>query len=197
MNVQRNASEPKLWPLQSNRKKSTVADEEDLLMSQRMQHTLDQCELDADDSFANNKHEEVVGGPNKKLLMELELRQITILRQLAQESNNLTGFRDHVRRLSLTVEVKGDDGGGRQRQLKLKNLRRSVKKCDDKYMGTGGQRSWVKVNEEGFPTWQRRPDWLTRLRGYFRDLDWSIDDFKQHPWPLLIAIKNKMAAQFE
>ena len=59
-------------------------------MSPDMQHTLDQCKLDADDSFANNEQEEVVGGPNKKLLMELELRQLNILRQIAQEVNNPT-----------------------------------------------------------------------------------------------------------
>lgn len=106
-----------------------------------MQHSLDQCELDADDSFANNEQEEVVGGPNKKLLMELELRQLNILRQMAQEVNNPTGLRNQVRRLGLTAEVERDDGGRRQRQLKLKNLRRSVKKGDDKYMGVGGQRS--------------------------------------------------------
>ena len=129
--------------------------------------------------------------------MELELRQLVILREMAQEGNNPTGLRDQVRRLGITAEVEEDDRGGRQRQSKLKNLRRSVKKADDEYMGAGGQRSWVEVNELGFSTGQRRPDWLTRLRGYSRDLDWSIDDFKQHPQPLLIAIKDKMASQFE
>ena len=76
-----------------------------------------------------------------------------------------------MRRLSLTAKVEGDDGGGRQRQSKLKNLRRSVKKDDDEYMGVGGQRLWMEVNEVGFPTGQRRSDWLTRLRGYSQDLD--------------------------
>jgi len=64
-------------------------------------------------------------------------------------------------------------------------------------MGAGGQRSWVEVNEVGLPTRQHRLDWLTRLRGYSRNLDWNIVNFKQHPRPLLIAIKDKMAAQFE
>jgi hypothetical protein len=124
VSVQGNASEPKLWPLQSTRKKSRAADEEDTFMSLDMQHNLDECELDADDSFANNEQEEVVGGPNKKLLMELKLHQLTILRQMAQEGSNPTGLRDQVRRLGLTAEVEGDDGGGRHRQSKLKNLRR-------------------------------------------------------------------------
>jgi hypothetical protein len=125
------------------------------------------------------------------------LHQLTILRQMAQEDSNSTGLRDQVRRLGLTAEVEGDDGGGRHRQSKLKKLRRSVKKSDDEYMGGGGQRSWVEVNEVGFPTGQHRSDWLTRLRGYSHNLDWSIDNFKQHPQPLFIAIKDKMAAQFE
>ena len=171
VNIHGNANEPKLWPLQSNQKKSRVADKEYLLMSLDMQFTLDQCELDADDSFANNEQVEVVGSLHKKFLMELELRQLTILRQMAQEGNNPTGLRDQVRRLSLTAKVEGDDGGGRQRQSKLKNLRRSVKKDDDEYMGVGGQRLWMEVNEVGFPTGQRRSDWLTRLRGYSQDLD--------------------------
>ena len=55
----------------------------------------------------------------------------------------------------------------------------------------------MEANELGFPTRQRRPNWLTRLRGYSRDLDWSIDDFNQHPRPLLIAIKEKMTSQFK
>jgi hypothetical protein len=156
--VQGNASESKLWPLQSSRKKSRAADEEDTLMSPGMQHTLDECELDVDDSFANNEQEEVVGGPNKNFFMELELHQLIILRQMAQEDNNLTGLRDQVRRLGLTAEVEGDDGGGRHRQSKLKKLRRSVKKSDDEYMDAGGQRSWVEVNEVGFPTGHHRPD---------------------------------------
>ena len=41
------------------------------------------------------------------------------------------------------------------------------------------------------------PDWLTRLRGYYRDLDWRVNNFKAHPQSLLLAIKDKMAAQFE
>jgi hypothetical protein len=195
--VQGNASEPKLWPLQSNRKKSRAGDEEDLLLSPGLQHTLDECELDADDSFVHNSQEEVAGGPNKRLLMELELRQLDILKQMAEEGSNPIGLRDQVRRLGLTAQVEGGNGGGLQRQSKLKNLRRSVKKGDDEYVGASGHRSWVEVNELGFPTGQRRPDWLTRLRGYSRDLDWSIDDFKQHPRPLLMAIKDKMAAHYE
>ena len=163
--VQGNASEPKLWPLQSNRKNRKDVDEEDLLMSPGMQHTLEQCELDADNSFANNEQREVIGGPNKKLLMEFELCQLTILRQMAQEDNNPTGLRDQVRRLDITAEVEGDDGGERQRQLKLKNLRRSLKKGDDEYMGAGGQHSWVEVKKVEFSAGQRRPNWLTRLHG--------------------------------
>ena len=64
-------------------------------------------------------------------------------------------------------------------------------------MTTSGHRLWVKINEVGCPTGLRRRDWLTRLRGYSRDLDWSVDNFKAHLRPLLMAIKDKMAAQFE
>jgi hypothetical protein len=89
-----------------------AADKEDTLMSPGMQHTIDECELDADDLFVNNEQEEVVGGPNKKFFMEFEPHQLTILRQMAQEGSNSTELHDHVRRLGLTTKVEGDDGGG-------------------------------------------------------------------------------------
>jgi hypothetical protein len=102
-----------------------------------------------------------------------------------------------VRPLGWTAEVEGGDGSARHQQSKLKNLRRSLKKNDEMHISDGDHRSWVEVNEAGYSTWQRRPDWLTRLHGYFCNLDWSVDNFKVQPWPLLIAIKDKMAAQFK
>ena len=57
MGVQGNASEPKSWQLQSNCKKSTVADEEDIVLSQDMRDTLLACKMDADDASADMKEE--------------------------------------------------------------------------------------------------------------------------------------------
>ena len=72
-----------------------------------------------------------------------------------------------------------------------------MKKSDELHTSTGDQRSWVDIDETGCPTGIHRPDCLTRLRGYSRDLDWSVEDFKTHPGPLSKAVKDKMAAQFK
>ena len=61
----------------------------------------------------------------------------------------------------------------------------------------GAGRLWVEVDDGRCPTGAHRPDWLTKLQGYSRDLDWSVDNFKAHPQALLMAIKDKMSAQFE
>ena len=55
----------------------------------------------------------------------------------------------------------------------------------------------VDVNEAGCSTGIHRPNWLTRQRGYSWDLDWSVHNFKAHPRPFLLVIKDKMAAQFK
>ena len=105
-----------------------------------------------------------------------------------------------MQNLGQTLEIKGDhrgDGRTRHRQRNLKHLRRILKKRDDRDTSVCGGRLWVDVDESGCPTGQHRFDWLRRLRGYSHDLDWSVDNFKMHPRPLLIAIKEKMAAQFE
>lgn len=59
----------------------------------------------------------------------------------------------------------------------------------------GGGRSWVEVNKAECPTGQYRPDWLKKLRGYSRDVEWNVNNVNAHlRWS---AIKEKMAAQFE
>lgn len=58
-------------------------------------------------------------------------------------------------------------------------------------------RLWIQIDNRGCPTGIDEPNWLTKLRGYSRKLDWSVDNFKAHPQALLMAIKDKMSVQFE
>ena len=80
-----NASEPKTWPLQSNRKKSTVVDEEDIFLLQAMQDPLLACEMDVDDVSAECAENEDDAGHCNELPDELELRKISILRRMAKK----------------------------------------------------------------------------------------------------------------
>ena len=67
--VQGNASEPKSWHVQLSRKKSTAAEEEDILLLQDMQDVLLACEMDADDASADMEKEEDGGGTATSFLM--------------------------------------------------------------------------------------------------------------------------------
>lgn len=80
-----NASEPKTSPLQSSRKKSTVAYEEDILLSQAMQDHLLACEMNVDDASAECTENDDGAGHCNELLDELELRKISILRRMAKK----------------------------------------------------------------------------------------------------------------
>ena len=195
MGVQGSASEPKSWLLQFSTKKSTVVDEEAISLLQDVQDTPLACEMDADDASAENVEEKDGAWHCNKLLDELELCKISILWQMAKEWAHLTHLRGKVRRPARTAVCEGGDKTAWHRQSKLKNLRRSLKKRDELHIGTGGQRSWIGVDEARCPTWFHRPDWLTQLRGNSRDLDWNVNNFKAYPRPLLVAIKDKMAAQ--
>lgn len=120
-----------------------------------------------------------------KLLDELELGELSVLRRMAKKGADPTELRQKVRNLESSPH----------RQSKLKTLRRNMKRTDNRdSSSSGGGRMWVQVDERGCPTGAHRPDWLTKLRGYSRDLDWSMDNFKAHPRALLMAIKDKMAA---
>jgi hypothetical protein len=79
---------------------------------------------------------------------------------MAKKNTDPTELREKVRCLGRTAKVKGDDGGARHRQSKIKNLRRSLKKSDEMLMSAGGYRSWVEVDEAGCLTGQGKPDWL-------------------------------------
>ena len=170
MAVQGNASEPKSWQLQSSRKKSTVADE-DILLLQAMQDTLLASKMDADYASAECEESEDGGGYCNELLDELELREVSILQRMAQKRASPTQLREKVRRLNWTAEVESGNRSTQHRQSKLKNLRWSLKKSDKLHSSTGSQRLWVDVDEAGCPTGCYRSDWLPRLRGYSRDLD--------------------------
>ena len=159
------------------------------MLSQDTQDTIITCEMDTDETSMYNE-----------LLNELELREISILRRMANNKVDPIYLREKVRNLGRAPEVEGDDRGdgrARHRQSQLKLVRHILKKSDERDTNVGGGRLWVDVDEAGCPTGQHRFDWLRRLQGYSHDLDWSVDNFKAHPRPLLMAIKEKMAAQFE
>ena len=199
--MQHSPDQPRPWGVDHSRKKSKMASstrltsttdmEEDNLFSEDMQDTPlgPEWEEDEEEDYSADEDDDgPEGEPCTELLDELELRQLSVLRRMATKGADPTRLRETVRELEASPH----------RQSKLKNLRRNLKKSDDRDSSIGGGgRLWVHVDEGGCPTGLRRPDWLTKLRGYSRDLDWSIDNFKEHPRPLLIAIKDKMAAQFE
>jgi hypothetical protein len=169
-----------------------------------MQDTMKTCEIVFEDEEAYSKEEDAGGsnhGHYNELLDELDRREKNILRRMAKICADPTEFQERVWKFGWLVKKEigdCDDGRVRHRQFTLKHLRRNLKKSDEWDMSTGGgRRFWVDVDKSGCPTGQHRPYWLTRLRGYSRDLDWSVDNFNAHPRSLLIAIKNKMAAQFK
>ena len=162
-----------------------------------MQDILRAYEMNADKASVDSNEEEDGAGHCNELLGELELRKVSIMRRMAKKWADPTQLREEVHRLGRTAEVEGSDGSPRHQHAKLKNLRWSLKKSDELHTSTSGQHLWVDVDEARCPTRIHIPDWLMRLRGYSRDLDWSVDNFKAHPGPLLLAIKDKMAAKFE
>ena len=92
------------------------------MLSQDTQDTLITCEMDADKTLTYNE-----------LLNDLELREISILRRMANKKTDPIHLREKVRNLGRTPEVEGDDHGdgrARHRQSQLKLLRRILKKSD-------------------------------------------------------------------
>lgn len=57
---------------------------------QDMQDTLFTCEMDANDAYAISEEEEDGGGQRNKLVDELELREVSILRRMAQKDADRT-----------------------------------------------------------------------------------------------------------
>jgi hypothetical protein len=135
-----------------------------------------------EEQYTEDEEEEAPPEQCTELLDEIELRELGVLRRMAQKGADPTELRKKVQNLKASPH----------RQSKLKDLRRNMKRTRDKEPTL-----WVEVDDGGCPTGARRPDWLTKLRGYSRDLDWSVDNFKLHPRVLLLAIKDKMASQFE
>ena len=118
--MQRNASKPKSWLLQSSCKKNTVADEEDILLLQVMQDTLLACEDYVDNASAYYEEEGDGAKHRNELLDELELGKVKILRRMAQKAADPTQLREKVRILGRRAEVKSGDESTRHRQSKLK-----------------------------------------------------------------------------
>jgi hypothetical protein len=198
--MEHSPDQPRSWRVERRRKKkmassarltTTTNVEDDNVFSEDIQETPlgPEWEEDGEEDYSSPEDDDgPQGEPCTELEDELELRQLSVLRRMAKKGADPTRLRETVRELEASPH----------RQSKLKNLRRNLKKSDDRDSSVGsGGRLWVHVDESGCPTGLRRPDWLSKLRGYSRDLDWSIDNFKEHPRPLLIAIKEKMAAQFE
>jgi hypothetical protein len=193
--------QPRAWAVFHRRKPTKIAESTRVRRRVVMDEDNRQTELSGDtleeEEWARNDEEEYCadeddggqhGEANTEFLDELELRQLSVLQRMAEKGADPTHLRERVRNLEASSH----------RQSKLKNLRRTIKKSDNIDLGTaGGSRMWVEVDQAGCPTGLHRPDWLTRLRGYSRDLDWSVDNFKEHPRLLVLAIKEKMAAQFE
>lgn len=153
---------------------TTDGEDESLLRSE--------AEEEAEEEQSTEDEEEAPPEQCTELLDEIELRELGVLRRMAQKGADPTELRKKVQNLKASPH----------RQSKLKNLRRSMKRTGDKEL-----KFWVEVDDGGYPTGAHRSDWLTKLRGYSRDLDWSVDNFKLHPRVLLMAIKDKMASQFE
>ena len=118
--MQKNASKPKSWPLQSSCKKNAVADEEDILLLQVMQDTLLACKDYVDDASAYYEEEGDDAKHRNELLDELELGEVKILRRMAQKAAVPTQLREKVRILGRRAEIKSGDGSARHRQSKLK-----------------------------------------------------------------------------
>jgi hypothetical protein len=166
---------------------SSAAVDEELLSASQEEHEFDDHEEEEEAGDAEFSEEEVhdIGVQrDSRLFDEIELRELKVLRRMAEQGGDSTVLRDQLRHV-------GASGASPCRQSKLKSLRRQVKRGDSLDNGL-----WVEVTSAGVPTGAHRADWLTKLRGYSRDLDWSIADFK-HPRQLLIAIKEKMAAKYE
>lgn len=161
---------------------SEALDEELVEGSPSLQETQIEDEEASEDEYSDEEVQDKSVGGNTRLMNEIELRELKVLRRMAEQGADSRGLREELRNV----------GASPRRQSKLKGLRRQVRRSDKV-----DTRLWVEVDNGGTPTGAHCPDWLTKLRGYSRDLDWSIDDFKQHPRALLMAIKDKMAAQYE
>jgi hypothetical protein len=157
--------------------------DEDLLSPGLRETQIEEEEEEAEeDEYYDEEDEDIPVERDTRLIDEIELKKLEVLQRMAEQGGDSRDLREKVR----------NAGASPRRQSKLKTLRRQVKKSDNR-----DSRLWVEVDDGGTPTGAHRPDWLTKLRGYSRDLDWSIDNFKAHPRALLVAIKDKMAAQYE
>ena len=107
--MQTYASEPKSWPLQSSSKKSTVAHEEDILLLQAIQDTLLACEDDVDDASTTCEEEGDGAEHRSELLMELDLREVSILRRMVQKTADPIQLREKVHSFGRTTEVKSGE----------------------------------------------------------------------------------------
>lgn len=57
-----------------------------------------------------------------------------------------------------------------------------------------GKRIWVEVDATGNPTGLHRTKFFTTLRGYSRNIDFSIDNYKLHDKAMLLDIKAQVDA---
>ena len=197
--MQHSPNKPRSWAEDRRRKKSNMASstmntsktdmEDENLLSPGFQDTLQRPEWEEEAGEEHYREYNDNDGPADKqcteLLDELELRKLSVLRRMAKKDANRTQLRAKVWNLEASPH----------RQSKLKTLRRNMNRNKGKDSSIDGAgRLWVEVDDGGCPTGAHRPDWLTKLQGYSRDLDWSVDNFKAHPRALLMAIKDKISA---
>ena len=184
--MQHSPNKPRSWAEDRHRKKSNMASstmntsttdvEDKNLLSLGFQDILQRHEWEEEAGEEHYREYDDDDGPADKqcteLLDELELRELSVLRRMAKKGANPTQLRSKVRNLEASPH----------RQSKLKTLRRNMNrnKGRDSSIDSAG-RLWVEVDDGGCPIGAHRHDWLTKLRGYSHDLDWSVDNFKAHP----------------
>ena len=197
--MQHSPNKHRSWAEGRRRKKSNMASstmntsttdvEDENLLSTGFQDTFQRPKWEEEAGEEHYREYDDDDGPADEqcteLLDELELRELSVLRRMAKKGADSTQLRAKVRNLEASPH----------RQSKLKTLRRNMNRNKGKDSSIDGAgRLWVEVDDGGCPTGAYRPDWLTKLRGYSLDLDWSVDKFKAHPRALLMVIKDKMSA---
>ena len=78
-----------------------------------MQDTLQACKMDVDEASADNEEEEDGVWHYNELLIELELREVSILRHIALKKADPIQLREKVRHLGRTAKVEGSDKNAR------------------------------------------------------------------------------------
>lgn len=174
----RSASTP---PTRSTRSKmSEELQEEEMYSNADIYGHEDISEMEGDLSASadkENEQEEPLAAPNAHALAILEAE-----RELAKKNLELLKMRGASAQTS-------EGSSGYDRDMKRKGRAKAgVQPIDS------AKRIWVEVDAAGHPTGLHRCKFFTALRGYSRDIDFSIDNFKQHDPAKLLDIKAQVDA---